>query len=67
MERSDFAIGNQLTNEFELIEDKTPTAIARLISAAENFPEIAKPVFDTIHTKNETSKIHETKLIINFQ
>ncbi|MBP7396071.1 MAG: methylmalonyl-CoA mutase family protein [Flavobacterium sp.] len=57
VERSDFAIGNQLTNEFELIEDKTPTAIARLISAAENFPEIAKPVFDTIHTKNETSKI----------
>ena len=57
VERSDFAIGNQLTNEFELIEDKTPTAIARLISAAENFLEIAKPVFDTIHTKNETSKI----------
>ena len=57
VERSDFAIGNQLTNELELIEDKAPTAIARLISAAENFPEIAKPVFDTIHTKNETSKI----------
>jgi len=57
VERSDYAIGNQLTNELELIEDKTPTAIARLISAAENFPEIAKPVFDTIHTKNETSKI----------
>ncbi|MEM0577562.1 methylmalonyl-CoA mutase family protein [Flavobacterium polysaccharolyticum] len=57
VERSDFAIGNQLTNELELIEDKTPTAIARLISAAENFPEIAKPIFDTIHTKNETSKI----------
>lgn len=57
VERSDFAIGNQLSNELELIEDKTPTAIARLISAAENFPEIAKPVFDTIHIKNETSKI----------
>ncbi|VXB65642.1 Isobutyryl-CoA mutase / P-loop GTPase [Flavobacterium sp. 9R] len=57
VERSDFAIGNQLSNELELIEDKTPTAIARLISAAENFPEIAKPVFDKIHTKNETSKI----------
>ncbi|MGL2993886.1 methylmalonyl-CoA mutase family protein [Flavobacterium sp. TSSA_36] len=57
VERSDFAIGDQLSNELELIESKTPTAIARLISAAENFPEIAKPVFDTIHTKNETSKI----------
>nr|WP_315139967.1 methylmalonyl-CoA mutase family protein [uncultured Flavobacterium sp.] len=57
VERSDFAIGDKLSNELELIEDKTPTAIARLISAAENFPEIAKPVFDQIHTKNETSKI----------
>ena len=57
VERSDFAIGDQLSNELELIEDKTPTAIARLISAAENFPEIAKPVFDKIHAKNETSKI----------
>nr|WP_315230780.1 methylmalonyl-CoA mutase family protein [uncultured Flavobacterium sp.] len=57
VQQSDFPIGNQLTNELDLIENKTPTAIARLISAAENFPEIAKPVFDTIHTKNETSKI----------
>ncbi|OOV27608.1 methylmalonyl-CoA mutase [Flavobacterium sp. LM5] len=57
VQQSDFPIGNQLTNELDLIENKTPTAIARLISAAENFPDIAKPVFDTIHTKNETSKI----------
>jgi methylmalonyl-CoA mutase len=57
VQRSDFAIGDQLTNELDLIEDKTPTAIARLISAAENFPEIAKPFFDKIHKKNETSKI----------
>lgn len=57
VERSDFAIGDQLSNELELIENKIPTAIARLISAAENFPEIAKPVFEKIHAKNETSKI----------
>jgi methylmalonyl-CoA mutase len=57
VQRSDYPIGDQLTNELDLIEDKTPTAIARLISAAENFPEIAKPFFDKIHTKNETSKI----------
>ncbi|MEP7092790.1 MAG: methylmalonyl-CoA mutase family protein, partial [Flavobacterium sp.] len=38
-------------------ESKNPTAIARLISAAENFPEIAKPVFDQIHQDNANSKI----------
>jgi len=57
VQRSDFPIGDKLTNELDLIEEKTPTAIARLISAAENFPEIAKPFFDTIHEKNKTSKI----------
>jgi methylmalonyl-CoA mutase len=57
VQRSDFPIGDKLTNELDLIEDKVPTAIARLISAAENFPEIAKPFFDSIHEKNKTSKI----------
>jgi methylmalonyl-CoA mutase len=28
-----------------------------LISAAENFPEIAKPVFNQIHKQNENSQI----------
>ncbi|MBP4138435.1 methylmalonyl-CoA mutase family protein [Flavobacterium geliluteum] len=57
VERSDYPIGDQLKGELDHIEDKNPTAIARLISAAENFPEIAKPVFDKIHTNNEDSKI----------
>ncbi|PKB15643.1 methylmalonyl-CoA mutase family protein [Flavobacterium sp. 5] len=57
VQQSDFPIGDKLTNELDLIEDKVPTAIARLISAAENFPEIAKPFFDSIHEKNKTSKI----------
>ena len=57
VQQSDFPIGDKLTNELDLIENKTPTAIARLISAAENFPEIAKPFFDAIHEKNKTSKI----------
>jgi len=57
VERSDFPVGDSLNGEINHIEDKNPTAIARLISAAENFPEIAKPVFDKIHKSNETSKI----------
>ena len=57
VKQSDYPIGDELNGELKHIEDKNPTAIARLISAAENFPEIAKPVFDNIHTLNETSKI----------
>ena len=56
VQRSDYPIGDKLTDELAHIEDKNPTAIARLISAAENFPEIAKPAFDKIHKKNETNK-----------
>ena len=55
--RSDYPIGDKLTDELAHIEDKNPTAIARLISAAENFPDIAKATFDAIHAINETSKI----------
>ncbi len=56
VQRSDYPIGDVLKDELEHIEDKNPTSIARLISAAENFPEIAKPAFDKIHKKNETNK-----------
>ncbi|AMO19761.1 methylmalonyl-CoA mutase family protein [Flavobacterium columnare] len=57
VERSDYPIGDKLNGELSHIEEKNPTAIARLISAAENFPEIAKSVFNEIHKQNETSKI----------
>lgn len=57
VQRSDYPIGDKLTGELIHIEEKIPTAIARLISAAENFPEIAKSVFEEIHQKNKVSKI----------
>lgn len=57
VEQSDYPIGDQLNGEIDHIENKIPTAIARLISAAENFPEIAKPVFDQIHINNTNSII----------
>jgi isobutyryl-CoA mutase len=57
VQQSDFPIGDQLNGEIDHIENKVPTAIARLISAAENFPEIAKPVFDKIHESNTNSII----------
>lgn len=56
VQRSDYAIGDVLNDEINHLEDKNPRAIARIISSAENFPEVAKPILDKIHSKNKTSK-----------
>tara|TARA_R110002124_G_scaffold287089_1_gene470237 strand:+ start:12187 stop:15612 length:3426 start_codon:yes stop_codon:yes gene_type:complete len=50
---SDFPIGNKLNGEVDSLSEKIPGAIARVISAAENFPEIAKETLDKIHKKNK--------------
>lgn len=57
VEKSDFPVGDKLSNEVELLAEKNPKAIARLISSAENFPEISKDIFDKIHELNKDSKI----------
>jgi methylmalonyl-CoA mutase len=57
VKQSDFAIGNQLNVELDDLKKKSQGAIARVISAAENFPEIAKATLDKIHAKNKNSKI----------
>ena len=56
VEKSDFAIGDQLNGEVNVLHEKNPKSIARVISAAENFPDVAKITLDTIHTKNKNSK-----------
>ena len=56
VEKSDFAIGDELDVTLEKLVNKEIGAIARVISSAENFPEIAKDTLDKIHTKNTTSK-----------
>ena len=53
---SDYAIGDVLDDELEGLESKNPRAIARIISSAENFPEVAKATLDKIHEINKTSK-----------
>ncbi len=53
---SDFAIGESLNGEADILENKDPKAIARVISSAENFPDVAKDALDQIHAKNKTSK-----------
>ncbi len=54
VERSDFPIGDQMNGEVDRLSEKIPGAIARVISSAENFPEIAQEALDIIHKKNET-------------
>jgi methylmalonyl-CoA mutase len=55
VERSDYPVGDKLTDE-EQLASKNPTAIARIISAAENFPEIAKPAMEAIHKMKKPAK-----------
>ncbi|MES2811433.1 MAG: methylmalonyl-CoA mutase family protein [Bacteroidota bacterium] len=56
VKRSDFPVGDVLNGEVDHLEDKNPTAIARVISSAENFPAVAKPALDIIYEKNKDSK-----------
>ncbi|MCX7551940.1 methylmalonyl-CoA mutase family protein [Xanthomarina sp. F2636L] len=56
VEQADFAIGDALNNELDLLPKKSAKAIARIISSAENFPEVAKATLDKIHDKNKNSK-----------
>ena len=53
---SDFAIGEELKVDVNDLAYKNPKSIARVISSAENFPEVAKSTLDKIHTKNKSSK-----------
>ena len=57
VKQSDFPVGDVLNGEINHLEEKNPTSIARVISSAENFPDVAKETLDAIHKKNETSKI----------
>ncbi|AUS06928.1 methylmalonyl-CoA mutase family protein [Pseudotamlana carrageenivorans] len=56
VQQSDFAIGHGLDVHLEDIQSKSVKDIARVISSAENFPEIAKATLDKIHSINKTSK-----------
>ncbi len=53
---SDFAVGDVLNGEINQLADKEIGSIARIISSAENFPEVARETLDRIHEKNKNSK-----------
>ena len=56
VQTSDFAIGDVLNGEINHLANKEIGSIARIISSAENFPEVAKETLDAIHEKNKNSK-----------
>ncbi|WP_066759362.1 methylmalonyl-CoA mutase family protein [Crocinitomix algicola] len=49
VERSDFAVGDALNGEVNHLQDKIVPSIARMISAAENFPELADAQMKKVH------------------
>ncbi|MBK0369064.1 methylmalonyl-CoA mutase family protein [Flavobacterium agrisoli] len=51
IQQSDFPIGEDLNFDLNELTRKKDAVIARLISAAENFPEKSKSVLETIHHK----------------
>lgn len=53
---SDFAIGETLNGEVDSLASKEHSAIARIISASENFPKTAEQTLDEIRKKNENSE-----------
>ncbi|MFT4600922.1 MAG: methylmalonyl-CoA mutase, partial [Arenicella sp.] len=49
VQQADFPSGNNLNGEVDRLANKRPVDIARLISAAENYPEESKPELDKVH------------------
>ncbi|WP_294674884.1 methylmalonyl-CoA mutase family protein [uncultured Fluviicola sp.] len=49
VERSDYPVGDVLNGEINHLAEKHVPSIARLISAAENYPEMAAPVMKQVH------------------
>jgi methylmalonyl-CoA mutase len=56
VKQSDFALGDQLDIDVNDLSKKEARKIARIISSAENFPEVARETLAKIHKKNKDSK-----------
>ncbi|MFN5169039.1 MAG: methylmalonyl-CoA mutase family protein [Cyclobacteriaceae bacterium] len=56
VQQSDYSLGESLTDEIEKLETRNPLAIARLITAAENYRDKHAKAFDHIRSLAEKSK-----------
>ncbi|MEJ6615993.1 MAG: methylmalonyl-CoA mutase family protein [Crocinitomicaceae bacterium] len=57
IQRCDFPVGNNLTDEINHLKEKSVPAIARIISAAENFADQAKDVLAKVDEMAKASKV----------
>ena len=53
----DFPIGQELNGQLGSLKKKDVQAVARLISSAENFPELARPVLEQVEAAAAKSKV----------
>ncbi len=56
LRRCDFPTGHTLNGEWNLLAKKDMAAIARLISAAENFPDRAKEILQLVRSEAKTAQ-----------
>jgi isobutyryl-CoA mutase len=49
IKKSDFPVGENVKDEIHRLEEKDQHSIARVISAAENYPEASKDLLDAVH------------------
>jgi methylmalonyl-CoA mutase len=57
LEKCDFPLGTNLNGEVKKLDKKDPVAIARLITAAENFPEENKIWLETLVQKSKDKNV----------
>ncbi|WP_035483862.1 methylmalonyl-CoA mutase family protein [Gaetbulibacter saemankumensis] len=57
VEKSDFPLGESIQIDVENLKNKNVKDIARLISSAENFPEVAQLVLKQVVEKNRSSHV----------
>ncbi len=56
VQQSDFPVGDNIKNEVDRLPNKEHKAIAKLISAAENFPDLAKNALQAVAVASKKSK-----------
>jgi len=57
IEKCDFPVGDKLKDEIKYVKEKSVPAIARIISAAENFAEASKSVMDEVREMVKTVSV----------
>ena len=57
LRKCDYEIGKSLKNEIDHLNIQHPHNIARLITAAENYPELHQDLFDKLHDRAAETKI----------